>query len=323
VSKVVRWGVLGAARIAASHVIPALLQAERCGVAALASRSIAQAQDLSSRLGLSIPCCSYDDLLARSDVDAVYIALPNSLHAEWTEKAVLAGKAVLCEKPLATSSAEASRVEKVAQDAQRLVVEGFMYRHHPQFARVMEITHRQELGRVVTLRGSINFLLGTNNDIRARLELGGGAILDVGCYPTDAFRLLVGTPAASARAYARTSPTGVDELAACIYVFPEGELGVLDCGFVAPWLTAPLEILFEGGLCRLENAYNPGLHPTSLIVQAAGGRPETTTFPGVNMYQLLAEAFTASLLDGVPFPYPLRGSVETAGMLDTLRESTR
>lgn len=187
-----RWGVLGAADIASKAVLPAILAAGD-EVVAIASRDAERARQLASILGIAAVYDSYQDLID-SDLDAVYIPLPNSLHLPWTLLAVAAGKHVLCEKPLALGALEATAMRQAAQDRGVTLAEAVMYRYHPRWRLVRQVIRDGSLGSLRHLRGTFTFSLQPPPDIRWEAELGGGALYDVGSYLVNACRWLVGEP---------------------------------------------------------------------------------------------------------------------------------
>ncbi|HEY0584087.1 MAG TPA: Gfo/Idh/MocA family oxidoreductase, partial [Chloroflexota bacterium] len=212
--KPLRWGILGAADIAIRRVIPAMHAARHTTPFALASRNAARAQDVAAQLGIPRAYGSYEDLLADPDVDAIYIPLPNTLHAEWTIRSAEAGKHVLCEKPLAASVAECEAMLAACRQAGVQLMEGFMYRFHPQHARVRALVAAGLIGQPTLIRTSFCVRMQRPpQDIRFSPTLGGGSLLDVGVYALDAARWLattapqVGPPSASPVAPASPAPS--------------------------------------------------------------------------------------------------------------------
>jgi len=189
----VRWGVLGAARIARKAVVPAIRRAGAGEVVAVSSAS-GRAADFAAELGIPRHYATHEELLADPEVDAVYVPLPNTEHARWTSAAAEAGKHVLCEKPLVQGLAELDAVEAACRRAGVQYAEAFMYRHHPQLRRVRELLDAGAVGELVTVESSFHFVLGREEplDIRLRPDLGGGALNDIGCYPVDLLGLLTG-----------------------------------------------------------------------------------------------------------------------------------
>jgi xylose dehydrogenase (NAD/NADP) len=190
----VQWGILSTAQIN-DKFLAGVAESRECAVLAVASRDSARAERYAAARGIERAYGSYEALLADPDVDAVYISLPNSLHLEWTRRALEAGKHVLCEKPLSRRPADVRAAFDLAERHDRLLMEAFMYRHHPQAARVVELVASGAIGRLRVIRASFSFHFSDPADVRLSAELEGGALMDVGCYCVSAARLLAGEPA--------------------------------------------------------------------------------------------------------------------------------
>ena len=224
---VLRLALLTTARINEAILTGAALSDE-VEVVGVASRDPARAEVYARERGLQRWWPRYDDLLWEEDVDAVYVALPNALHVEWSIRALEAGKHVLCEKPLGRDPDAVARAFATAERSGRLLMEGFMYRHHPQIKRVRELLDEGAIGELRLVRAQFDSTLGRPEDVRWVRELGGGALLDVGCYCVDALRLLAGEPL---RVFGESTstPDGVDRRFAATLRFGEGVLGTFDC----------------------------------------------------------------------------------------------
>ena len=254
-----RCGVLGAARIAREQVVPAIRRSGVGEVLAVSSAS-GRAARFAEELGIRRAYDAHEDLLADPEVDAVYVALPNSAHARWIVRAAESGKHVLCEKPLVIGSAELAEVEHAARTAGVRVVEAFMYRHHPQLATLGELLAAGTIGDLVTLHARLHFSLarGQEPDIRLRPDLGGGSLLDLGCYPVDVFGLLLRREPDEVAALAhRDDENGVDtRLAAVLRYGPV--LASLDCSFDSPFLDTATIIGTRGSI-TLTNVFRADL----------------------------------------------------------------
>jgi D-xylose 1-dehydrogenase (NADP+, D-xylono-1,5-lactone-forming) len=193
----VQWGVLSTARINAKF-LAGVAQSDECDVLAVASRDAERAAQYARENGIERAYGSYEQLLDDADVEAVYISLPNSLHVEWTGRALRAGKHVLCEKPLSRRVADVEAAFDVAQSVDRLLMEAFMWRHNPQTKRVVALVQAGSIGRLRLIRATFSFAIGADDAANVRLsaELEGGALMDVGCYCISAARLLAGEPRA-------------------------------------------------------------------------------------------------------------------------------
>ena len=224
----VRWGILSTAAINAA-VIPPLQASEASEVVAVASREQARADAYAAEWGIPRAHGTYDALLADPDVEAVYISIPNDTHVEWSIRALEAGKHVLCEKPLTRDPAAAARAFDAADVAGRLLMEAFMYRHHPQTLRIAELVRGGALGELGLVRATFLSPI-PEGDIRMFPELDGGALMDVGCYCVSGARLAAGEPV-SVTARQRLSAGGVDVRLAGTLVFPGDVVAQIVCAF--------------------------------------------------------------------------------------------
>jgi xylose dehydrogenase (NAD/NADP) len=230
---VIRWGILGTAHIAEKALVPAIHAAQGAELVAVASRSLEKAQAYAERNQIRKAYGSYEELLADPDVDAVYIPLPNHLHAEWTIKAAEAGKHVLCEKPAALNADEARRMIAACQAHGVVFMEAFMYSLHPQWARVRELLDGGVIGELELISANFSFHLDNPVDIRW-YPIGGGALYDVGCYCVHVTRTFAGDELPTeVRALADLDEHGVDRSVVALLRFPGGVLAHLDCSFVA------------------------------------------------------------------------------------------
>jgi len=230
----VRWGILGTARIAAQQVIPGLQEALSAQVTAVASRDSARGRQFAAQHNIGTVYGSYEELLRDPAVDAVYIPLPNHLHAEWTIKAAEHGKHVLCEKPMARTTAESITMIDACRRHGVLFLEAFMYQFHPQWARVQELLADGEIGSVRVVDSRFSFRLKDSSDIRMNPAMGGGALYDVGTYCVHASRLVMGTEpiAASAQAYSPNADN-VDTTLSATLAFSGERFAHFHCSFDA------------------------------------------------------------------------------------------
>jgi xylose dehydrogenase (NAD/NADP) len=210
IDKVLNWGLLSTANINRA-LIPPLRASQRNRLVAVASRTKASADQYAREWKIPQAYGSYEELLADPEIDVIYNPLPNHLHAEWTIRAVEAGKHVLCEKPLALRVEDVDAVKAAAQKHVRVVAEAFMYRHHPQTLKALELVRSGTLGALKLIRGSFSYVLSRESDVRNQPDLGGGSIWDVGCYPINFARLLVGEEPLEVFGWQVIGPTGIDE----------------------------------------------------------------------------------------------------------------
>ena len=206
--RVVRWGVLGCASIAINRVIPGIAQAGLAALHAVGSRTLSRAQGVAQRFGAPKAYGSYEELLADPDIEAVYIPLPNGLHAEWSIRAMRAGKHVLCEKPISMNASEAREIQAVRDEMGRLCLEAFAYRFNPVVAKVFQIARSGVLGQLRSIHTCTTFRLDPLDPANVRLmaDIGGGALYDVGCYAINAQRMIAGREPISAWAAMEWSP---------------------------------------------------------------------------------------------------------------------
>jgi xylose dehydrogenase (NAD/NADP) len=294
-----RWGILGPGRIA-PRVVRAVAGSPRSTLAAVASRDRDRAAAFAGRHGIPRAYGSYEALLAAPDVDVVYIALPNHLHAPWTIRALEAGKHVLCEKPLATSVEEVDAIAAAAGRSGRIVAEGFMYLHHPQILRAIELARDGALGRLELVNGTFSFFLTYPGDPRVDPSMGGGSLWDVGCYPVSLMRRIAGEEPDRVGAFARFDDLGVDRMFIGQLHFPGGLLAQFDCGFAAPDRER-VEIVGSDATLVLGSPFLPAPDgpPPSLTLRR--GRDATDIpVPSVDQYRAEVDDLTAAILDGAP-----------------------
>ena len=323
-----RFGVLGCAAIAVQKVIPAIGRSERCEVVAIASRAADRAAATATDLGIGRHHSSYDDLLADPDVEAVYIPLPNHLHARWTRRAAEAGKHVLCEKPLALDSEEATGMIDACRQADVLLMEAFMYRVHPLWARVHELATDGTIGELQAIQAFFSYRNLDPDNIRNVAEYGGGALMDIGCYPINVARWLFGEEPTGVVGTVRFDPTfGTDVLSSAVLDF-----GGRHAAFTCSTQLEPdqrVHVIGSEGRILVEIPFNiPPDRPTR-IIRAAGGDPpvapglDEITIAPADPYTVQADAFAASVRDGAPLPLPPEDAIGTLAVIERILESAR
>jgi len=315
-----RWGLLSTARINRA-LIPPLRASARNELVAVASRSIEKAEAYAKQWNIPRAFGSYEAMLADPDIDVIYNPLPNRLHAEWTVKAVQAGKHVLCEKPLAVTVDEVDAVRAAAEQAGVVVAEAFMYRHHPQTLKIKELVDSGAIGRLRLVRGSFTFNLAREADVRLDPALSGGSIWDVGCYPIGYARFVVGAEPIEVFGWRVIGSSGVDEVFAGQMRFLSNVYAQFDCGFRAPY-RAHVEIVGSEGTISVPNPFKPGVDEQIHLTH--DDDVQTVTIPGQELYLgevedmadaiLLGQAPRVSLADS-------RGNVASiAALLRSARE---
>jgi predicted dehydrogenase len=308
---VLRWGILSTADIARSKVIPAIQRADRCEVVAIASRDAARAAAVASELGIPRSHESYEALLADPGVDAVYIPLPNHLHATWTEAAARAGKHVLCEKPLALPAVDAEQMVEVCAAEGVQLMEAFMYRLHPSWVAVRELVASGRIGPLVAVQSWFSYFNDDPANIRNIQDIGGGALYDIGCYCIDLSRMLFGAEPTRVEGMIRRDPhTGVDILTSGILEFPTGT-ATFTCSTRAED-DQRVHVYGTRGRISLGIPFNiPPDRPTEVTVAWGGAlgavppvaaQTEVLTFGAADPYSVEATAFATAVLDGLPTP---------------------
>ncbi len=314
-----RWGLLSTARITKALLDP-LRASKRNGLLAVASRSRDRADEYARKNKVKRAYGSYADLLSDPDIDVIYNPLPNHLHAEWTIKAVQAGKHVLCEKPLALSLAEVDAMSAAAEKYGKVVAEAFMYRSHPQTLKAREIVAGGKLGKVKMVRGSFTFEMTNPDDYRWKPEMGGGCLWDVGCYPLSYTRALLGAEPLEVFGWQVTGPTGVDEMFAAQLRFPEDVYAQFDCSVKIPYHVF-MEIVGDEATLIIPKPFNPGVKESLYLTR--GGKVETIAVKGTGSYIGEVEDMADAILLGKPPCVSLADSrLNTAAIL-ALFESAR
>ncbi|MDQ6693597.1 MAG: Gfo/Idh/MocA family oxidoreductase [Chloroflexota bacterium] len=316
-------GVLGTARIA-DALVTAIKKSSNCELMAVASRdeqkalSWAQERDVPHHFG------SYEDLLGSDLVDAIYIPLPNGLHKEWSLKAAGNHKHVLCEKPIGTSAQDVEELIAARDKYGVVIMEAFMYRFHPQTARIRQLLADRAIGDIKIARATFDFYLKRPNDVRWDPQLGGGALADVGCYCASILTLVAGTAPTAVTASAVWGQSGVDTSLVGTLEFPGDLLGIMDCSFqVGSTMQQWLQISGTEGLIKLERPFSPDGIDATIIVDKVDGtsEPEHVHVTGANQYQLMVEHFARAALEGHPLSYPLEDSLVNMRVLDALLEA--
>jgi predicted dehydrogenase len=320
-----RWGVLGAAKIAVRRVIPSMQGSALNTVVAIASRDLARARAAAGELGIPRAYGSYEELLADPEVDAVYNPLPNHLHVPWSLRAAEAGKHVLCEKPIALSAREARTLLAVRDQAGVQIAEAFMVRTHPQWQRVRDLIAGGRIGKLGLIVGHFSYARHGNENIRARPEFGGGALLDIGCYPVTMSRWLFGAePGAVFAAIERDRETGVDALVQAVLRFPAGRASFTCAGALV--LHQSMHIYGDRARIEVEIPFNPPRDgPSRLVVDdgrdLAGGGREIIEIPPADQYTLQAEQFARAVRGVGSVPVTLEDAIGNMAVLDAVVRS--
>ncbi|HET7371739.1 MAG TPA: Gfo/Idh/MocA family oxidoreductase, partial [Gemmatimonadaceae bacterium] len=295
----VRWGVLGAANIAVEKVIPAMMRSARSRVVAIASRDEAKATGAAKRLGIPRAYGSYDALLADPEIEAIYNPLPNHLHVRWSIRAAEAGKHVLCEKPIALSAVEAMELRAARDRTGVLIGEAFMVRSHPQWLEARRLVESGRIGELKLVSGHFSYFRRDPQDIRSRPEFGGGALMDIGCYPVTLSRWLFAAEPTEVIAQIERDPDfGVDRLTSALMRFPNGQATFACSGQLVPFQR--MQMFGTRGRIDVEIPFNaPPDRECRVLVDdgsALGGSAAVRiTFAAVDQYTLQADQFSEAI----------------------------
>ncbi len=317
-----RWGILGVAQIN-ERLLPAFAKAKHAELRAIASRSLKRAETAAAASGVPMPYGSYDALLDDPAIDAIYNPLPNTLHAEWTMKAAERGKHVLCEKPLAPTAAEAQKVVDWCREKGVRLLDGFMWPHHPRTARLRQLLDSRILGNIRRVSGAFTFPLrplDPSTNIRLQAKLGGGSLLDVGCYPVYGIRWALA--AEPVRVYATaTYKHGVDvEMNGTLW-FADGQVATFDCGFTLP-LRGWLEIAGTEGVVSIPEMWLPSKRASFIVQPIEKGAGEFAV-EGEDQIVHMIDNFSQAALQNQPTSPPPEEAVRTLRVLDALAKSAR
>ncbi|MDQ3346838.1 MAG: Gfo/Idh/MocA family oxidoreductase [Acidobacteriota bacterium] len=320
----VRWGVLGVARIATNKVIPAMQKGSWTRVDAIASRDGARARDAGSALGIPKAYSSYEDLLADSDIDAVYIPLPNHLHVPWTTRAAEAGKHVLCEKPVALTAADARQLVDVRNRTGVLIQEAFMVRTHPQWLRARDIVRSGRIGPVRSITGTFSYFNDDPANVRNVHAYGGGALFDIGCYLVNTARMIFEDEPRRVCALVDRDPRfGVDRLSSMLLDFPGGQA----IGTCATQLAAGQSVMIAGtrGRLEIEIPFNaPPDRPARVFVDSISpgdASREIIEIHPCDQYTIQGDLLSEAIRRRTDAPYPLEDSVKNLQVLEGLFRS--
>jgi predicted dehydrogenase len=312
-----RWGILGTARINESLIAP-LRMSSRNELVAVASRSLEKAQEYARTWKITKAYGNYEELLADTEVDVIYNSLPNHLHAELTIKAAQAKKHVLCEKPIALSTAEVDSIKSAASENKVVVQEAFMYRHHPQTLKVQELISSGAIGQPIQFMGTFTFVLKKPEDIRARPESGGGSIWDLGCYPISYARVISNSQPNEVFGWKINMASGVDETFVGQIHFANGLLAQVSCSFCLPNYSS---VMIRGteGTIFVPNPFRPE-KPTNITLQQ-GDKEKTLNFSSKHLYLGEVEDMADAILNNKAPRISLDDSRENVATIVALLES--
>ncbi|RWB78352.1 MAG: Gfo/Idh/MocA family oxidoreductase [Mesorhizobium sp.] len=314
-----RWGVLSTAKIGREQLLPAIVDSENGVLSAIASRDLSKAKALGERFGARHAFGSYEELLASPDVDGVYIPLPTSQHVEWTAKAIEAGKHVLVEKPLALDAKDIPPLIKLRDQKKVLVCEAFMVVYHPQWIKVRDLIASGAIGRLRHVQGAFSYYNVDPNNMRNKLDLGGGALPDIGVYPTVSTRFSTGKEPIRVQATIERDKTfGTD-----IYSSIRADFGDFELSFyLSTQMAARQVMVFHGekGFIEVFGPFNAGLYEHHRIELHNQNHTEAQVFrfPGTQQYRLECEAFVRAAQGGKDRVFTLEESVLNQKVIDAI-----
>ncbi len=323
--KKVRWGVLGVAKIATAQVIPAMQQGEWSEVVAVASREAGKARDCASALGLATAHGSYEALIADPDIEAIYNPLPNHLHVPWSIRALEAGKHVLCEKPIGLSVAEAVDLKAARDRTGRLAQEAFMVRTHPQWLRARDMVRQGRIGDLRSIAGYFSYFNRDAANIRNIAAIGGGALMDIGCYLIHTSRMIFeAEPRRVLGLIDRDPDMKIDRLTSIVLDFDRGH-AIGSCSTqVAAYQR--MHLIGTSGRIEIEIPFNaPADRPCRLFVDDGsdlrGGGVETIEIPRCNQYTIQGDLFSKAIREGKTAPYPLEDTIANMKVIEAVVRS--
>lgn len=319
----IRWGILSTAKIGTEQVIPAMQAGEYCEIAAIASRDLDKAQEAATRLGIPKAYGSYEDLLADPEVDAIYNPLPNHLHVPWSIKALDAGKHVLCEKPIALTAAEAQELLDAAQKRPELkVMEAFMYRHHPQWQRARRLVAEGKIGELRTIQSFFSYYNVDPNNIRNMAEIGGGALMDIGCYCISQARFIFGAEPQRVCGSIEYDPQfRTDRLTSGILDFGRGTSTFTCSTQLTPYQR--VNIFGTEGRVEIEIPFNAPPDQPCKMWHQHGTEIEEILLDVCNQYTIQGDLFSQAILNDTDVPTPLEDAVANMRVIEAIIHSAK
>jgi predicted dehydrogenase len=321
----VRWGVLGAAKIAVKKVIPGMQKGEWSEVTAIASRDRSKAEDAARALGIAKAYGSYEELLADPQIDAIYNPLPNQLHVPWSIKAAEAGKHVLCEKPLSLTVAEARQLLAARDRAKVKIGEAFMVRTHPQWLRVRELVASGHIGQLRAVTGFFSYFNKDPANIRNIPQYGGGAVMDIGCYPINTSRFIFAEEPSRVMGLVERDPQlKVDRLTSAMLDFPSGQ-STFTCSMqLVPYQRS--QFFGTKGRIEIEIPFNaPPDRPCRILIDDGrdvfGGGITVEEFLVCDQYTLQGDAFSRAVREGGEVPGSLEDAIRNMAVIEAIFRS--
>jgi len=318
-----RWGALSTSNFAIRKVIPAMQNGEYCSVEAIASRNLASAQQVAAHLNIPKAYGSYEELLADPGIEAVYIPLPNHLHVPWSIKALQAGKHVLCEKPIALSAPQARQLLEEAKKHPKLkIMEAFMYRHHPQWKKAKEIIKEGKIGELGMITSFFSYYNANPDNIRNQTDMGGGGLLDIGCYSISLSRFIFNEEPERVFGSIESDPQfKIDRLTSGILEFRSGVATFTCSTQLAPFQR--VQIFGSQGRIEIEVPFNPEPKQPAFVGLEKNGKYERISFPPCDQYTIQGDLFSQAVLADLEVPTPLEDALANMQVIDAVRSSAQ
>ena len=317
----VRWGILSTAKIGRVKVVPGMMKSPICNIIAIASRDETSAREMATELGIPRAYGSYDALLADPEIEAIYNPLPNHLHVPMTLAAAAAGKHVLCEKPIAITAGEAEQLRQAG--SQVLIAEAFMVRHHPQWHRVREIIQGGEIGEPRSIQIIFSYFNVDPTNIRNKADIGGGGLLDIGCYAVVAGRYFFDAePIRVVTLMDRDPAFGVDRTTSALMDFGAGR----QLAFTVSTQSVPyqrIQILGTKGRIEIEIPFNAPPDRPCKIWHQHDGTIDEIVFDICDQYTLQGDALARAILDDTPVPTPIEDAVANMAVIEAIVRSAK
>lgn len=319
----IRWGVLSTSRFAQNKIIPAVKHCQHAEITAIASRNLSQAKEVATRLGIAKAYGSYEELLADADVDAIYNPMPNHLHVDWSIKTLAAGKHVLCEKPIGLSSAEGQKlVDAAGQHPKLKVMEAFMYRLHPQWLRAKQLVDDGKIGQLRTIQSFFSYFNTDAGNIRNQPGIGGGGMMDIGCYNVSLSRFIFGAEPKRVFGIAEFDPQfQTDRLASGVLDFGNGTATFTCSTQLSPYQR--VNIFGTEGCVEIEIPFNAPPDKPCRLWHQQGDQVEEIVFDICDQYTIEFDQFSLAVLNDTAVPTPLEDAVANMKVIEAVFESSR
>ncbi len=319
----IRWGVLSTSKFAQNKIMPAVKHCQHAEITAIASRDLSNAQQAAARFGFPKAYGSYEELLADAEIDAIYNPMPNHLHVDWSIKALQAGKHVLCEKPIGLSSAEGQRlVDAASQHTNLKIMEAFMYRLHPQWQRAKQLVDEGKIGQLRTIQSFFSYFNTDANNIRNKADIGGGGMMDIGCYNVSLSRFIFGAEPKRVLGIAEFDPQfHTDRLASGVLDFGNGTATFTCSTQLSPYQR--VNIFGTEGRVEIEIPFNAPPDKPCKMWHQAGDKIEEIVFDICDQYTIEFDEFSLAVLNDTAVPTPLEDAVANMKVIEAVFESSK